>query len=685
MSKISVLVTAYNTGEYIGECIESILGQTYDDLEIIIVDDGSDDDALAVANQYARLDNRIRVITTVHQGVAEARNECLRNATGDYILFVDSDDWIGPTLCAELSNEAERTSADIIFAPMMMVSTDGAESIFGDRAEVFSDTDVLTGPECFVRMVQTGCAYPMVAGNLYRRTLFSDSAIKFKGEYHEDEYSFPFLLKSAKTACNISEPQYYYRQRPKSIMNSNSNLKERAVALGEIANEFERDLLTWENSLLNRAFVQVLSSHISIIKRKAYALYDSYIAYSKLPLVLILTEKSISSNYGIGTYIRHVADSSSDLPWDFLHIELNVHDKIRPEFSITNGLPCYSFPSRKGIYLSEREDCIKKYQSSVFYYLASRLGKSRHIICHLNAYGFDHISILFKERFDAKIVFTVHYMDWGFRLNGDKDELERILANPKTSADEASFTESFKKEKQFLNECCDKVIAVARHSYDTLHRLYDIPDEKLALIYHTVPIPPEITVDKASLRNKYGFAQTDRIVVFAGRIDIGKGIFELVRAFKLVSAANPNLRLIIAGDGDYYTLYTQIKPMWNKVYITGYVDKETLYELYTLSDLGIVPSLHEEFGYVAVEMASVGLPVVVNPKGGLKEIAHKISYVTILNHDELNHDKECDLIDSISNALTTFSTSLCKEYHYKPSVIMSNDLEITDVYHNLFH
>lgn len=124
MCEISVLVPAYNTGKYIGECVESILGQTYDDLEIIIVDDGSDDDTLAIANKYAKLDNRIRVITTVHQGVAEARNECLRNATGEYVLFVDSDDWIAPSLCENLYLEAQRTSSDIVFSAMISVSSD---------------------------------------------------------------------------------------------------------------------------------------------------------------------------------------------------------------------------------------------------------------------------------------------------------------------------------------------------------------------------------------------------------------------------------------------------------------------------------------------------------------------------------------------------------------------------------
>lgn len=685
MSKISVLVPAYNTGLYIEKCIESIQNQTYTNIDIIVVDDGSTDGTVEIACHYAESDARIKVISTIHKGVAEARNECLRNATGDYILFVDSDDWIAPSLCENLYHEAKRTSADIVFSAMISVSSDGTEVLFGDRSIAFQDTELLTGPDCFIRMVDAGCAYPMVAGNLYRKSLFEKNDIVFKGEYHEDEYSFPFLLKNAEKVCSIAEPQYYYRQRPKSIMNCDSNFKERAVALGEIASQFEKDLLTCDASLIHRRFVSGVSRHTSIIKKKARALYDTYIANSDRPLVLLLTEKSISSNYGIGTYLRYIAESSTDSPWDCLQIELNAYDKSEQEFSVKDGVPCYTFPARRVVYSYEKDDCIKKYQYCVFSYLASRLGNSRKLICHVNAYGYDYIAFLFKTRFEARIIFTVHYMDWAFRLNGNRDQLEHILKAPAITPEETLIKEAFTKERLFFNDCCDYVIAIAKHSYDTLHQLYNIPREKLLLIYNSTPNSPNISLSKVSLRDKYGFAQTDKIVIFAGRIDWGKGIFELVQAFKQVAVNNADLKLIIAGDGAYSSLYTHIKPMWSRILLTGYVDKETLFELYSLSDLGIVPSLHEEFGYVAVEMASVGLPVVVNPKGGLKEIAHKISSVTILNHDELNHDEECDLIDSISKVLTTFSTSLCKEYHHKSSVIMSNDLEITYVYHNLFH
>lgn len=626
-SLISVLVPAYNTAQFIGQCIESIIRQTYNLLEIIVVDDGSTDNTVEIAQRYASIDNRINVISILHKGVAEARNTCLKYATGEYILFVDSDDWIDQELCTDLVNKAQITSTDIVFSPMLMVSSEKSNCILGDRSVIFNSADILTGSECFIKMVDTGCTYPMVAGNLYRRRLINDNSIMFKGAYHEDEYSFPFLLKYADKICSLFEPKYYYRQRPKSIMNSKSNLKDRAIALGEIVSEFENKLMTWDASTNNRKFVQALSRQISTIKRKAQTLYDNYITQTSNPVVLLLTEKSISSNYGIGTYIRHIAETMPNITWDFIQIEMNAYDKSESEFSTKNGMPCYTFPEYEHRTPDNGHSKQREYQMGIFYYIASRLGNGRKIICHLNAYGYEFISNLFKEHLYARIIFTVHYMDWAFRLNGNRHEMKRILGTKNKTPEEASILKSFEKEYYFFNEYCDYVIAIAQHSYETLIQLYHLPLEKISLIYNSAQNSPKVCLQKDSLRKKYGFTPNDRIIIFAGRIDYGKGIFELVSAFKQVSLKHNNLKLIVAGDGAYNSLLKQINPMWNKIFLTGYLAKETLYELYSLSDIGVVPSLHEEFGYVAIEMASMGLPVLVNLVGGLNEIAEKYDLV----------------------------------------------------------
>ena len=94
MPKISVIVPVYNTEKYLRRCMESILNQTFNDFEIILIDDGSTDNSHAVCNQYAKKDSRVRVIPTNHIGVGAVRNLGLLDAKGNYIMFCDSDDYV---------------------------------------------------------------------------------------------------------------------------------------------------------------------------------------------------------------------------------------------------------------------------------------------------------------------------------------------------------------------------------------------------------------------------------------------------------------------------------------------------------------------------------------------------------------------------------------------------------------
>lgn len=121
-------------------------------------------------------------------------------------------------------------------------------------------------------------------------------------------------------------------------------------------------------------------------------------------------------------------------------------------------------------------------------------------------------------------------------------------------------------------------------------------------------------------------APDENVVVFAGRLDEVKGIAILIRAFRMLLERYPNSRLIIAGEGDYQMLFSQAFKDWSKVTFTGYIDQKTLYDFYSIADMGVVPSLHEEFGYVAVEMMMHALPVIVNATTGLAEIVdHEVN------------------------------------------------------------
>ena len=111
--KISVIVPVYKVEKYLDKCVESIVNQTYKNLEIILVDDGSPDNCPAMCDEWAEKDERIRVIHKENGGLADARNAGMDIATGDYIGFVDSDDWIEPNMYEVLLKNALKYDADI--------------------------------------------------------------------------------------------------------------------------------------------------------------------------------------------------------------------------------------------------------------------------------------------------------------------------------------------------------------------------------------------------------------------------------------------------------------------------------------------------------------------------------------------------------------------------------------------
>ena len=126
MEKISVVVPIYKVESYLKECMDSILAQSYKNLEIIFVDDGSPDNCPQLCDQYAAYDNRVKVIHKVNGGLSDARNAGIGCATGDYITFVDSDDFIKKNMIEYLFNKLHEYDADIAFCQRVNVDESGA-------------------------------------------------------------------------------------------------------------------------------------------------------------------------------------------------------------------------------------------------------------------------------------------------------------------------------------------------------------------------------------------------------------------------------------------------------------------------------------------------------------------------------------------------------------------------------
>ena len=214
--KISVIIPVYKVEKYLDNCIKSIVAQTYRNLEIILVDDGSPDNCPAMCDAWAKKDNRIKVIHKENGGLSDARNVGMAAATGDFIGFVDSDDWISPDMYQLLYDRMKIDGSDIAACDF--------KSFYDDK-ELITDTsdDILyricTAEQAISELIQ-GIGFRAVAWNkLYRRSILNGEYFEV-GRYHEDEFFTYRILDKATCLTYIAKPLYFYRQRKGSIMSS---------------------------------------------------------------------------------------------------------------------------------------------------------------------------------------------------------------------------------------------------------------------------------------------------------------------------------------------------------------------------------------------------------------------------------------------------------------------------------
>jgi glycosyltransferase involved in cell wall biosynthesis len=170
----------------------------------------------------------------------------------------------------------------------------------------------------------------------------------------------------------------------------------------------------------------------------------------------------------------------------------------------------------------------------------------------------------------------------------------------------------------------DRFVCVAQHTLNSFRKLGDIRTEAKVINNALADIYVSLSKDsKLSLRNKYHVGVDTKIVLFVGRLDEVKGLHFMIKAFGKLLKTYPDIHLFVLGDGDFNKCLKEASDSWAKITFTGRLEKKKLYEFYSLADMGVVCSLHEEFGFVAIEMMMHELPVIVTKTGGLDEIVEE--------------------------------------------------------------
>lgn len=215
---VSIIVPIYKVESYLQQCLDSISSQTYRNFEAILVDDGSPDQCGVICDAYAEKDSRFCVIHQKNAGVSAARNIGIDQCHGEYIMFVDGDDYISTTMCKRLVTALEMSQADIAICGFWVMGLGQKRSVGMARKHVIS------GKEAVIQYFAGSGANDLstVWNKLYRRSIFNRKpALRFPvKELYEDEFLSYKLLYRAEKIVQVSEPLYYYRQRINSAMHT---------------------------------------------------------------------------------------------------------------------------------------------------------------------------------------------------------------------------------------------------------------------------------------------------------------------------------------------------------------------------------------------------------------------------------------------------------------------------------
>ncbi|MDO5041518.1 MAG: glycosyltransferase [Peptoniphilus sp.] len=221
MARVSIIIPIYNAEEHLAKCVDSVLGQTEKDIEIILVDDGSKDNSLEICNDYAKQDKRIRVIHQENAGVSAARNKGILLARGEYIGFVDSDDWIDFEMYKSMLNEAHKTDADVVMCDARTVYDDGKTQVDtitqlpGNRILKKSDFT----PSLLLEMAGSACRC------IYKNNRYNDKRQKHNAllfplgvKFSEDRIFNLYAFGQANVVSYVKEAYYNRYMNKKSAV-----------------------------------------------------------------------------------------------------------------------------------------------------------------------------------------------------------------------------------------------------------------------------------------------------------------------------------------------------------------------------------------------------------------------------------------------------------------------------------
>lgn len=297
----------------------------------------------------------------------------------------------------------------------------------------------------------------------------------------------------------------------------------------------------------------------------------------------------------------------------------------------------------------------RQYCRSVAFILLSYISMDEDNLFHYNYLTAANLGIWLKQYFPlAEHVLTIHYREPGTFNHHVPEEL-------------------------FLRDVCNKIITLTPNAATSLCSDFQIPEDKIIIVPHALEAwnKSGSLPSKNELKQEMGFSPEKRILIYVGRLDANKNPQLLIDAFKLLADEMDNIHLMIVGKGDYETIFSRIKH-YGKITFTGFVGKERLKKLYSIADVGIIPSHYEELGYTALEMMMFGIPVIANRNHGLGAVVENGQTGILLDlYETDNKEKQTLLLAQTIKSLLSNPKQLAA-YSLESKNRFTNEFKFSD-------
>jgi glycosyltransferase len=348
---------------------------------------------------------------------------------------------------------------------------------------------------------------------------------------------------------------------------------------------------------------------------------ESFKTITETNVYIFHSPNARSSQYGIGTYLKELTKYLkyyNKFKFNFIYLEASNYKEI--SLIEQNGINCLYIPPPIESIANNNFSANKQlYSTRIANMLIKYISIKERIIFHFNLSADIFLAKELKLLFNCKIVYVVHSFQWYFDFNGNLKK----FSNWKNLINRSNV--SFYDYDFMLCELADHVICVTNEAREYIMKNLSIQNDKISTIYNGIEIDEKLFIEYnfEIIKKQLGFRKSDKIILFVGRIDEGKGINQLINSFRKIIKVYPNCHLVFIGSGNNTPIdkwLIECRNLWRNIHFIGYLSSNVVEDFYKIANIGVIPSLFEWCSYVALEMMRSKLPIVATNIGGLKEI-----------------------------------------------------------------